>query len=189
MILSRPRTCSSTGGLLAPIEVAKTGAPDDGRVGAQEGTISSDHRPVSGPAAGQRGGPSEIHPSANTELRRLESDSLPRTHVLLGMLHLFVETFDCQPLALLDPRTLCQTPLNYGREVLFSVLALTSSFSHRASIFQSEIESARSYYERSRRLVAEKVCGGRVGLSTIQAVCLLAYADLLCECRRPKRLN
>lgn len=110
---------------------------------------------------------------------------LPPSHILSGLAHLYIKQFEGQPLPLFVADVLCNNPIAYNQEVLYAIVGLTMQFSDEASTHLSDIPSAAQYITSSRNIVLGKLGYGMVDLGTLQAICLLAYEDLMCKSSAP----
>lgn len=77
----------------------------------------------------------------------------------------------------LDPTTCCE-------ELMFSILALTAQV-YRNTEFQSSAKSPEMYADACRSLIMLRIATGKVTISTLQSLCLLAYANFVCELSLP----
>jgi hypothetical protein len=101
----------------------------------------------------------------------------PPLSTILAVTKLYSYHCHCQPLPLFRLDQLRECPETYNWEVLFAILAVALRFSDDTSLRDDMVRRSREYAERSLQLVMKKVTEGKVELSTLQALCLLAFKN------------
>ncbi|KAL1964457.1 hypothetical protein VTN77DRAFT_6883 [Rasamsonia byssochlamydoides] len=110
----------------------------------------------------------------------LSSSLLPPKDVLAEAVDLYFRYCHKQPLWLFNRDELL-APEECCEEVIFAILALTVRFSNRPFFKGQSEQLAQRYAEASRGLIIAKIAQGTVQLSTIQSLCLLAFANFVAK--------
>ncbi|KAH8596170.1 hypothetical protein B0O99DRAFT_124949 [Bisporella sp. PMI_857] len=97
-------------------------------------------------------------------------DELPTRERILAAAESYLLFCDSQPFPVFHRQSFLQTIHQRDPELQFAILALTSRFMEGS-------EATNDYFECSRSMVMQRVCDGRVELSTIQSLCLLSLVD------------
>ncbi|KAH7123053.1 hypothetical protein EDB81DRAFT_813496 [Dactylonectria macrodidyma] len=120
-------------------------------------------------------GPS-ISASSPTELTSpLASTQLP-AEIITQALNVYFEHIHRQPLWLFDPSS-SPTPDN-NEELICAILGLSLTYS--PTTFTSvDLRSPDFYADNSRRLIMLKIADGNVKIQTLQALCLLAFFNVI----------
>lgn len=94
------------------------------------------------------------------------------------LVELYIQHCDCQPISLFDIDHLHHNFAIYGLEVSYSILAHAFPFSQNPHWQNSKREASTEFAQKARTLVREKIDKGDVSISTLQALCLLAFLDI-----------
>ncbi|EED22146.1 C6 transcription factor, putative [Talaromyces stipitatus ATCC 10500] len=106
-----------------------------------------------------------------------ESEPLPPRNVILEIVELYFRFCHRQPLWLFEREEL-SSPEDIAEELVFSLLALTVRFSTTTYFAsRSHQQLAQRYGEVARGLTMFRIAQGAVQMSTIQSLCLLAFAN------------
>jgi hypothetical protein len=102
---------------------------------------------------------------------------LPPEHVILEVIDLYFQFCHRQPLWLFE-RDELSSPDDMVEELVFSLLALTVRFSATTYVgTRSHKDLAQRYREVARGHIMFRIAQGTVQMSTIQSLCLLAFAN------------
>ncbi len=96
----------------------------------------------------------------------------------MAVAKLYAHHCHCQPLPLFRIEQVRENAETFSWEVIYAILAVASRFSDDASLQDDYICQPPEYADKALLLVMRKVTEGRVELSTLQALCLLAFVDL-----------
>ncbi|KAG9247064.1 putative C6 transcription factor [Calycina marina] len=99
---------------------------------------------------------------------------LPPPEVIYSAAETYLLYCDCQPLPLFHRQSFMQTIERRDPELLFAILALTLRFSSDMLLHDFREDDL---IEVSRAEVMNKICQGKVELSTLQSLCILSLVD------------
>ena len=91
----------------------------------------------------------------------------------------YIRRCDCQPLSIFDVDDLRQNFGSCKPEVLFSILALSLRFSESSQLLGETAQLALQYTNATRKIIMGKIVEGDVEMTTLQALCLHAFFDII----------
>ncbi|KAL8868161.1 MAG: hypothetical protein Q9198_008279, partial [Flavoplaca austrocitrina] len=102
---------------------------------------------------------------------------VPVPHVTRRAAELYMQFCHCQPLPLFSPNHFANNIMSRDPEARLSIVGLSLRFEHRVRPQSDHQAESAEYLESARTLVMKRIIEGRIELSTLQCLCLLAFAD------------
>lgn len=91
---------------------------------------------------------------------------------------MYFKSIHRQPLYLFD--STCPVSSNSNEELLCVILALSTRY-NSSEFTDTELQSPELYSNAARKLIMIKIADETVCLQTLQALCLLAFFNLVCK--------
>lgn len=104
--------------------------------------------------------------------------SLPPNDIVEESIALYFRYCHKQPLWLFDPDDLAR-PAECREEVVFGILTLALRYSDNPFLAGRTDQLCRQYSEAARDLIMLRISQGKVDLSTLQSLCLIALAQYI----------
>jgi len=124
-----------------------------------------------------QGQPSTHHITESVASGMPNDYSVPAPHVAKRAAELYLQFCHCQPLPLFSPNHFVNDIASRDLEVRLCIVGLTLRFEDRVRPGTDHQTESRKYLESARPLVMKRITEGRIELSTLQCLCLLASAD------------
>ena len=121
----------------------------------------------------------KINPSCVESYRRLTfgfSNNMPSKDVLLDVVNAYFQYCHMQPLWLFDREDFSSIE-NCREETIFSLLSLSLCHSKHPFFRGRSDELSQRYAQLAREHIMRRIVEGKVSLSTIQSLCMLAFAN------------
>lgn len=105
---------------------------------------------------------------------------MPSPDLIAEMVDVYFQFCHMQPLWLFD-RSDLGSPSQYSKEIILPLLALTLPYSTQERFQGKTEELSRHYSKLGRDHILLQVSHGNVKLSTMQGLCMLAFANFIGE--------